>query len=299
MSIERFNGVRAFVQAAQAGSFSEAARQLGQSPSSIGKAISRLEQRLDVRLFHRTTRSLSLTDEGLAFHRSCVLALDELEHAEAALSARRHMPAGRLRIALPVLFGRYQVMPILLKLMQVHPALELEAVFSNRPVDFAEEGIDLAVRIGALEDSPSLAARRIGAQGLVVCAAASYVARRGLPLTRDALADHDCIGMLRDGRIEPWRFDTVTKELPVTPRLRLGDLESVLAAMRAGHGFAQLPTWLVATELANGELVAALPQQAADKLPIHAIWPASRAMSARLRVTIDALRVDAGSLPRN
>ena len=148
ISNERFAGIRAFVQAVEAGSFSRAAQQLGMSPSSVGKAVARLEQRLDVRLFHRTTRSLSLTDEGLAFHDSCVRALAELEQAENALAERRMQPAGRLRIAVPVLLGRDWVMPLLLKLAGDYPALEIEARFSNQPVDFAEQGCDLAVRIG-------------------------------------------------------------------------------------------------------------------------------------------------------
>ena len=190
ISNERFAGIRAFVQAVEAGSFSRAAQQLGMSPSSVGKAVARLEQRLDVRLFHRTTRSLSLTDEGLAFHDSCVRALAELEQAESTLAERRIQPAGRLRIAVPVLLGRDWVMPLLLQLAADYPALEIEARFSNQPVDFAEQGCDLAVRIGLLDDSASLAARQLGVQKLVVCAAPAYLARHGAPVTPQALNGH-------------------------------------------------------------------------------------------------------------
>lgn len=293
ITTERFNGIRAFVQAAQAGSFSAAARQLGLSSSSVGKAIARLEQRLDARLFHRTTRSLSLTDEGLAFHESCVRALDELERAESALAARRVVPSGRLRIALPVLYGRDRVMPVLLTLASRYPALEIDAVFSNRAVDFAEDAVDLAVRIGELDDSPTLAARLLDRQRLCVCAAPAYLLRHGTPATPDELARHACIGMLRDDHAEPWRFQSEqgpARQVKVAARLRLGALEAVAAAAKAGHGLAQLPAWLVDDAVSAGELVPVLNAYAAPGLPVHAVWPATRRMTARLRVVIDALR---------
>lgn len=299
MSNDKLTGLRAFVQAVESGSFSRAAQQLGQSPSSVGKAIARLEQRLDARLFHRTTRRLALTDEGQAFHERCLRAFGELEQAESDLAARRLVPAGRLRVALPVLLGRDWVMPVLLELAARHPALEIDAVFSNRPVDFAEEGFDLAVRIGLLEQSAPLAARRLGEQRLVVCAAPAYLARHGVPEAPEDLADgHACIGLLRDGQIEPWRFatapvagraGTAPRRWPGAARLRLGHLEAVAAAALAGQGLAQLPAWLVAGALADGRLRAVLASHESAPLPIHAVWPATRAMSARLRLVIDTL----------
>jgi DNA-binding transcriptional LysR family regulator len=291
ISNERFAGIRAFVQAVEAGSFSRAAQQLGLSPSSVGKAVARLEQRLDVRLFHRTTRRLSLTDEGLAFHDSCVRALAELEQAENALAERRSRPAGRLRIAVPVLLGRDWVMPLLLQLAGEYPALEIEARFSNQPVDFAEQGCDLAVRIGLLDDSASLAARQLGVQKLVVCAAPAYLARHGAPATPLALNGHACIGMLRDEQLEAWQLRDASGNISVriSARLRLGHLEAVAQAALAGHGLAQLPRWLVEKELASGQLQAVLEAFAGPGLPLYAAWPASRAMTARLRLVIDTL----------
>jgi len=296
ISNERFAGIRAFVQAVEAGSFSRAAQQLGMSPSSVGKAVARLEQRLDVRLFHRTTRSLSLTDEGLAFHDSCVRALAELEQAESTLAERRIQPAGRLRIAVPVLLGRDWVMPLLLQLAADYPALDIEARFSNQPVDFAEQGCDLAVRIGLLDDSASLAARQLGLQKLVVCAAPAYLARHGAPVTPQALNGHACIGMLRDEQLEAWQLRDASGNISVniSARLRLGHLEAVRQAALAGHGLAQLPRWLVEKELASGQLQAVLEAFAGPGLPLYAAWPASRAMTARLRLVIDTLR---GNVP--
>lgn len=293
ISNERFAGIRAFVQAVEAGSFSRAAQQLGLSPSSVGKAVARLEQRLDVRLFHRTTRSLSLTDEGLAFHDSCLRALRELEQAETALAERRAEPSGRLRIAMPVLLGRDWVMPQLLCLAAQYPALEIEAQFSNRPIDFAEEGCDLAVRIGLLENSANLAARQLGVQRLAVCAAPAYLAQYGVPATPVQLDSHACVGMLRDGRIEPWQFQDAngkTHQQRMAARLRLGHLEAVQQAVMGGHGLAQLPEWLIAKELADGRLQRVLDDYASPGLPLYAAWPATRTMTARLRLVIDTLR---------
>lgn len=300
ITTERFNGIRAFVQAVEAGSFSAAARQLGLSSSSVGKAVARLEQRLDARLFHRTTRSLSLTDEGLAFHDSCLRALGELDRAESALTQRRAVPSGRLRIALPVLYGRDRVMPVLLRLAASYPALSIDAVFSNRPVDFAEDAVDLAVRIGDLDDSATLAARRLGTQHQWVCAAPAYLARCGTPVAPEDLARHDCIGMLRDDRAEPWRFTPKAAgkaghHVKIAARLRLSALEAVTAAAKAGMGLAQLPAWLVEDAVAAGELTRVLIEYEPDGLPVHAVWPATRQMTARLRAVIDALRDASGS----
>ena len=293
ISNERFAGIRAFVEAVEQGSFRRAAQQLGLSPSSVGKAVARLEQRLDVRLFHRTTRSLSLTDEGLAFHESCLRALRELEQAEAALAERRVQPAGRLRIAMPVLLGRDWVMPQLLALAARYPALEIEAQFSNRPIDFAEEGCDLAVRIGLQDDSANLAARQLGVQRLAVCAAPSYLAQHGVPDTPAQLERHACIGMLRESRLEHWQFQDSSgkvRQQRINARLRLGHLEAVLQAALAGHGLAQLPAWLIEKELASGALHSVLAAHAGPGLPLYAAWPASRAMTARVRLVIDTLR---------
>ncbi|MQT32169.1 LysR family transcriptional regulator [Pseudomonas helleri] len=293
VSIEGLTGIQAFVAAVQTGSFSGASRQLGQTPSGIGKAVSRLEQRLDARLLHRTTRSLSLTDEGLAFYDSCVLALEELQRAQSSLSERRRVPSGRLRVAVPVLLGRYWIAPLLLKLAAQYPALELEMVFSSRAVDFAEEGYDLAVRIGNLEDSTTLAARQIGSQSLVVCASPAYLQAHGQPQSPADLASHACIGTLRNGRVEGWHFSGLpgrTSLLQLPARLRLGDMEAVAAAALDGHGVAQLPGWLVDAQIKTGALVALLQAYQAPGLPIHAVWPASPAMTARVRIVIDLLR---------
>ncbi|CAB3962296.1 MULTISPECIES: LysR family transcriptional regulator [Burkholderia] len=299
---DRFQGILAFIQAVECGSFSVASRQMGMSPSSVGKAVARLEQRLGVRLFVRTTRRMSLTDEGVAFHESCLRALAELDQAESVLTERRLLPSGRVRIALPTLYGRERVLPILMRLAEHYPALDLDVQFSSRAADLVEENIDLAVRIGQLDDSASHVARPLGEQTLWLCAAPDYLARRGTPRTLDDLRDHDCIARLRNGMEEVWQFGGEAgqvaqvgqaRHLPRQARLRLSDLAAVKDAALAGRGLAQLPGWFAERDIRAGRLAVVLPDAQPAPLPIHVLWSRTTRMTARLRVTIDALAAHA------
>ncbi|VWB31305.1 LysR family transcriptional regulator [Burkholderia lata] len=289
---DRFQGILAFVQAVECGSFSVASRQLGQSPSSVGKAVARLEGRLGVRLFKRTTRRMTLTDEGEAYHEKCLRALAELDQAESALAERHLTPTGRVRIALPVLYGRIRVLPVLNGLAERHAALDLDMLFSNRTVDLVEQNIDLAVRIGRLEDSTSQVARPLGEQALRLCAAPGYLDRYGTPSSRETLGDHHCIALLRGEAEEAWQFSGDAnrgKRQPWQARLRLSDVAAVKDAVLAGLGLAQLPGWFVEDDIRAGRLVAVLPDAQPEPLPIHVLWSKTTRMTARLRVTIDAL----------
>ncbi|MBO9375619.1 LysR family transcriptional regulator [Sphingomonas histidinilytica] len=299
ISSERLNGIRAFVQAELSGSFARAADRLGLSQSAVSKAVARMEERLGVRLFHRTTRHLSLTDEGRAYYQSCVRALAELEAAEAALADRKRSPSGCLRVNLPDLFGRKWVMPILFDLARDYPQLTFEISFENRFVDLAEEGYDLVVRIGALSDSLGLIARKIGFQDLVICGAPDYFAKAPPPASAAALADHACITHFSRGREEAWAFRGDAgdlRRLSVRSRHRFGSFDTIADAVRAGLGIAQLPTWLVHEDLAEGRLVPILLDVAQPRLPIHALWLESRGMTPRVRVTVDALVARLGSI---
>lgn len=292
ISNSRLNGIRTFVQAAEAGSFTLAAEWLGLSKSAVGKSVAALEEALRVRLFHRTTRSLSLTTDGRFFYDSCVRALAELEAAETALASRRHAPSGRLRIELPVVFGRQCVMPLLLDISQRYPELSFDVSFSNRRVDLSDEGIDLVVRIGHLDDSTGLTARRLGVQTMVVCGAPSYFQARGRPTSLDDLAAHDCINYIYGGRPNPWLFlgkDNEMHAKNVRGRFGFGSGDVIADATRAGHCLAQLPTWLVADDLKSGRLEAVLTEFSADGFPIHALWPQVRHMAPKVRVVVDEL----------
>lgn len=164
-----------FVAAVEAGSFAQAAVRLHLSRSAVGKSIARLEERLGVRLFQRTTRSQRLTDNGALFYERCLRALEEIRSAESLLETGKHQINGRLRVAMPVLFGRQCVAPLLIELAQEHPGLELEMSFSDRVVDLVEEGFDMAVRNGTLQDSSVLVARKLGEHRMVLCASPDYL----------------------------------------------------------------------------------------------------------------------------
>ena len=197
-------GVLAFVQTVEAGSFTGAGQRLHVTKSAVGKAVAQLEQRLGVRLLNRTTRSLSPTSEGLGYYEACVRALSEIEAAQSLLAARRLVPSGRLRVDVPLAFGRRCVAPVLFDISRQFPDLTIEISFNDRRVDLIEEGIDLAVRMGDLDDSLSLAARRIYAQRSAICAAPAYLEKHGRPRSIEDLANHSVIGYGRDGIVRPW-----------------------------------------------------------------------------------------------
>lgn len=293
---DQLSGIAAFVRAAEASSFAVAAEQLGLSRSAVGKAIARLEQRLGVQLFHRTTRSLRLTDEGAAFYERCAGALADIRDAEEDFDAAKRRPVGRVRISVPVLLGRHCIAPILVELAAMHAQLELDVAFSDRPADLLADGIDLAVRTGALGDEADLKARRLGVQSMVLCAAPSYLDMRGTPKGLDDIGSHAMLAYGKAGRVVPWRFDDGGRRHEIKPagRLRFDDLEAIAdAAARAG-GLAWLPSWLVAARLRAGQLVEVLPALRGAGFEIHAVWPLGRYLPMRVRAVIDAL---AGQVP--
>lgn len=292
---ERLKGIDVFVAVADAGSFAAAGQRLHLTASAISKSIARLEARLGSRLFQRTTRRLSLTDAGSAFYRSCTGVLAELEEAEQQLHAEATEPRGRVRIDLPASFGRLHVLPVLLQFVELHPGLLPHVSFSDRFVDMVEQGIDIVVRIGGPDVWPAALGRRyLGAERLIFCAAPAYLRRRGEPATVQDLEQHDCVVYGRgDGLVNPWHFagaqagDSERRVLP--GRIALGDAEAQAVALAAGHGIAQLPTWLVRRQLEDGTLVQVLPGLATDGLPINLVWLKRREGLPKVRGLVDAL----------
>lgn len=201
---DRLSGISAFVAAVDAGSFAGAAERLHLTRSAVAKRIARLEARLGVRLFHRTTRSQHLTDEGETFYQRCIKVLSELSEAEDELSAGTQSPMGKLRVTMPVQIGRQCIAPVLLAMAKAHPQLRLEMAFSDRRVDLIEEGYDLAVRSGRLDDTPGLKARSLGEQTMILCASPGYLAEYGTPRTFAELADHERLMYGRGGNLYEW-----------------------------------------------------------------------------------------------
>jgi DNA-binding transcriptional LysR family regulator len=287
-----FRGIAVFMQVTHAGSFTLAAERLDMSKSGVAKSIARLETELGVRLFQRTTRRLSLTDEGRQFSDGCLRALAELESAQALATTQRQELAGRLRVDLPVVFGRRWVLPALLEIAAAHPALELDVSLSDRRVDLVEDGIDLAIRIGPLQDSATLVAKPLGVQQAVLVAHPNYLAPHGLPQTPDDLHRHACITFGSGGQARPWHFlDRHGRSQPLAVRGRLGlnHSEAILDAALAGHGIALLSDWLVAKHLAAARLTRVLPEVRTQGFPIHAVWQKNQLLSAKVRHVVDLL----------
>ena len=290
---QRLQGIEEFVAAVEAGSFALAAQRLHVTRSAVAKSIARLEARLDTRLFLRTTRSQSLTEEGHGYYERCRRVLDELDAAEAVTDVARSTAAGLVRLSMPAMLGRLKVGPLLLALARRHPQLSLELAFNDRRVDLAEEGLDLAIRSGPLADTSELIARPVGVQWMALCAAPVYLAERGHPRSIDALdAPHEAVLYARDGQVSAWRFHDAEGrlvEVTLPSRLRCDSAEVLLEAAVGGMGLARLPAWLAADALAAGTLVRVFEEPKPFGFELHVIRSRSRYLPLKTRVVIDWL----------
>lgn len=208
MEPNRFGDIAAFVSAARAGSFTAAAATLGLTRSAVGKSIARLEARMAVRLLNRTTRKLSLTDEGLVAYERWRQILDDLDEVESTMAQRRGKPTGTLRLTAPLSFGQRHVLPILDRYLKQWPELRADIRFTDRFVDLVEEGIDVAVRIGVPKEDSQLLTRTVAWQQFVTCASPAYLDERGVPQVPGDLYGHDKIAFLAGEKVMPWRFHT-------------------------------------------------------------------------------------------
>jgi DNA-binding transcriptional LysR family regulator len=293
---QRLQGIEEFVAAVEAGSFALAAQRLHVTRSAVAKSIARLEARLNTRLFLRTTRSQSLTEEGHGYYERCRRVLAELDAAEAMTDVARSTATGLVRVSMPAMLGRLKVGPLLLALARRHPQLSLELSFNDRRVDLAEEGLDLAVRSGELADSAELIARPVGVQWMALCAAPAYLAERGHPRTicelQSVQGEHEAVLYARDGQASAWRFhDAEGRPVDVTlpSRLRCDSAEVLLEAAIGGMGLARLPAWLAADALAAGTLVRVFEEPKPFGFELNVIRSRSRYLPFKTRVVIDWL----------
>lgn len=270
------NAIPVFVTVVESGNFASAAAILHVTRSAVGKTIARLEARLGVALFQRTTRRQLLTEEGEQFYLQCREALERIREAEETLQRGKDEVQGRLRVSLPVLFGQRCVAPLLFRLSQRYPLLKLELHYSDRQVNLLEEGFDLTVRIGSLADTGSLRARALGEHGMVLCAAAEYLRQQPAPQTIAGLNEHRTLGYLHNGKLQKWQlYDPQQGEVRFSPQTWLiqDDFAAIAAAVQQGMGIAWLPDWLVAQALADGTLQQVLAPSAQVRFAIHAVWP--------------------------
>ncbi|ADV14358.1 LysR family transcriptional regulator [Mesorhizobium ciceri] len=298
--MDRLESMAVFVKAVDLGSFAAAAVALDLSGPMVGKHVRFIEERLGVRLLNRTTRRQSLTDFGRAYYERCRVVLAEAEAADALAAEQFSEPRGKLRVTMPAHFGRHCVTPVLLKLAHQYPMLELDLSLTDRLADLAEDGYDLAIRTGTLDDKVGVIARRVARQGMVVCAAPSYLRIHGEPQRIEDLADHQAIVYRRLGQVvQPWLFvreGQPTLEITPTGRLRLDDLDAIADAAADGMGLAWLPWWLVRDRIQAGALMALLPDQPRYLYDCHALWLQTPHLPLKVRLAVDALAV---ALPKS
>lgn len=297
LALDRLNGITAFVRAAELRSFAAAGRQLGLSPSAIGKAVARLEERLGTRLMTRSTRAISLTEEGELLLERAREALDGLAEAERAVQGANAAPRGLLRVDLPTAFGRLVVLPSLARFRDAFPGIEFEIRLGDRLVDLVAEGIDAVVRIGPLDDS-GLVLRRLGAQREVIVASPAYVAARGAPESPEALDSHDLI-LFRyptSNRPHAWRFRDGERryERPVTARVSVNDGEGLMSLAAAGFGLAQVPVYMARPLIESGKLATVLAAFQDEGPPVHLLFAPGRQRTAKVRAWADHLVQVAG-----
>ncbi len=279
-----------FTRVAETGGFSLVAREAGSTQPTVSRTIAALEAHLGVRLLNRSSRAVTLTDDGRAFYTLATRALEAVAEAEAAVGRRRGQPAGLLRLGTPVAFGRLHVAPLIARFLARHPDVEVELSMNDAFVDLVGEGLDLAIRIGRLED-PALIARRIGTTRRVTVASAEYLARRGIPDTPAALREHECVVYTRLATGHRWHFagpDGPTA-VDVRGRFRADNSEAVREAVISGAGIAVIPVWLFSDEISAGRVRIILEAFEPDRLPIHAVYPSRRQLSAKVRAMIDFL----------
>jgi DNA-binding transcriptional LysR family regulator len=290
--MDKFAALRTYVAVVNSGSFARAAEKLGLSRAMATKHVQTLEAELGARLLNRTTRKLSTTEAGRAFHARAERVLADLDEAENAVVDASANPKGLLRVAAPMSFGFRHLGPAIADFLRECPDMAVELSLNDRIVDLIDEGLDVAVRIGRLAES-SLVAKRIGAARLIPVASPEYLARKGKPRKPADLVDHDCLDYTLSTGGAEWRFvdrDGKIAAARVAGPLKANNGDVLLEAALAGRGIAQSPSFIAGPDLAAGRLVDVFaPDWIGEELPIHAVYPAARHLSVKVRRFVDFL----------
>jgi DNA-binding transcriptional LysR family regulator len=285
--------IELFCFAAELGSFTAAATAAGITPAAVSRSIARLEERLGVRLFVRTTRQIRLTDGGKLYFEQCRQALSQLTDAERQITGGQAKPAGALRISAPTPFAHYRLLPLMGEFRALYPEVTLDIHVSNRNIDFADEGYDLAIR-GRMPADSNLIVRKLEDAELVLVASPSYLKRAGTPRTLDDLQNHECIQfeLPSTGKRIPWPFmrDGAQVDVPTGGGLCCAeDVLGIVTLARNGAGLVQTYRFIVEQDLARGDLVELLPQHGGTSRPFILLYPHARHLSLRVRTFVDFL----------
>jgi len=297
--MDKFADLQAFVSVVDRGSFSAAGERLGVAKSVVSRRVSALEERLGVKLLNRTTRRLSLTDSGRALHERASRILADLEDAEQAVTSAHGELRGRLRIAAPLSFGLQHLAPAVNEFLQAHQELSIDIDLNDRQINIVEEGFDMAVRAGHLEDS-TLIARRLSSVRRVTVASPAYLAEHGTPSEPTELTKHWGLNYANMPRHLQWRYQTpqgqtVTPQVPA--RLQVNNGEMQVSAAEAGLGIAVLPTFICHQAISNGRLVPILCDYEQPAEGLYAVYPPGRFLSRRVRAFSDFLAERFGDSP--
>jgi DNA-binding transcriptional LysR family regulator len=286
--MDRLASISAFVAVARASGFSAASREIGVPLPTVSRRVAELEEHLGVRLFHRSTRHVALTEEGQSFYATCGRVLEDLKDAEQAITGEYRVPKGDLVITAPLGFGLLNLQPIALEFLQAYPAINLKLLLADRVADLVEEHIDLALRIAPLPDS-SMVARRLGHVGMVITASSEYLRAHGSPQHPDELLAHDCIAWSTTGPSDRWtlQMENRIKDFPIRTRLSTTSASSAIAAAEAGLGLAQTTCYQAEQSVREGKLRVLLRNFEPPLTPVHLVYPSNRMIPLKSRAFID------------
>ena len=297
--MNRLSAIESFVKVAELKSFSQAARRLNTSKSVISRHITGLEAQLGLRLFHRTTRSLTLTEAGRGYYERVAQILIDLEEADQSISRLQIIPRGRLTVSAPMSFGFLHLAPALDDFLAAFPELEVDVIMSDRFVDLVEDGFDVAVRIGELTES-SLIAKKLSPIRRVICASPNYLAAHGTPKSPKELAQHQCLCNSNLPSGQEWRFlmpDGKPLSLAVNGRMTINNGDALRVAALNHLGLTFLPTFIVGRDLQAGTLISVLDDYLPQTLALHAVYSNARYLSPKVRAFIDFLASRFGPRP--
>ena len=282
----KWEGISEFVHVAETESFTQASKKMLISTAQVSRQVSALETRLNIKLFYRTTRKVSLTEEGRVFYQHCRGILDGLDEAERAITNLQIKPQGKIKLTAPVTFGEQKILPLVNDFMKQYQDVEVTAYLSNKKFDLVEEGYDLAIRLGKLSDS-TMMAKKLGKRTNYLCASPEYLEKQSTPHSLSELNKHSCLS----GTLDYWRFIDSGRErnLRVNGRLRYNSGVSLTDAALKGLGIVQLPDYYVQQYLKSGELVSILNDFREPDGGIWALYPQNRHLSPKIRLLVDYL----------
>ncbi|MDF3154538.1 LysR family transcriptional regulator [Mesorhizobium sp. XAP10] len=286
--MDRFHELSAFIAVVEAGGFSAAARRTGDTQSSISKAVGALERRLGVLLFNRSTRSVTLTDDGQSYYQRTRPLVEEIGSADFEMSSKTPNVAGQVRIAAAATFGRLHVLPLIPALLAMYPELKIDLVLSDSVRDMVDDRIDLTIRVGSVSELDSVV-RHVSRSSLVCAGSRQYFDRHGIPATPDDLAHHNCLIYKGTNNVAKWRFVGAQGKfsVPVSGNLSSNSMEAIRASVLAGVGIGLFTRLSLSKELGHPDIITVLDEFLQETVDVSLIWPSRRLVSSRVRRVTD------------